>query len=407
MSGWARVILVILAVCCLAVFGVATGGYAQDARPAVLDVRLGVHPDKTRFVIETSSPIDFRVFTLSDPYRVVIDLPELAWDLPDRPAQAAGLVLGYRHGLFEPGTMRVVLDLAGPVRIREAFTIPPRDGRQSRFVLDIAPTTLEAFASTGDLILGTRAPTPVAAVVVPMVPPTPPVDSRPLIAIDPGHGGVDPGAIGVGGIYEKTITLQVARELRRQLEASGRYRVMLTRDEDVFVRLRDRVAKARAAGADLFISLHADSIDKEGIRGLSVYTLSDKASDREAGSLAARENRSDAIAGIDLVTENDEVATILIDLAQRDTMNQSRRLANVLVEELRTEVKLLGNTHRSAGFAVLTAPDVPSILVEMGFLSSPQDARLLSQADHQKRLARGLVKAIDSYFAVSGGARRS
>lgn len=428
--------------------------------PAVVDVRLGVHPDKTRFVMELSEAVDFKVFTLPDPYRVVIDFPILSWASAPA-AVGGGIVSGWRHGRFDERTMRLVLDATGPVRVREAFVIPPRDGRQARFVLDLEAASHADFAREMNRPHGTRGGEPVAASLppvplpppvpaaapppvlaqpsvpeavaqevafsppapptrpapevlagIPFPPPLPPLRLRgesalPMIVIDAGHGGADPGAVAVTGEFEKAITLSVARELRRQLLATGRYRVALTRSDDTFIRLRDRVAEARAQKADLFVSLHADSIDSSKFRGLSVYTLSDTASDREAAMLAARENRVDAIGGIDLAVESDEVASILIDLAQRDTMNHSRRFANLLVAEMKQVVPLVPRPHRSAGFAVLTAPDIPSVLVELGYLSSPQDARLLSQAEHQKRVARGIVRGIDGFFSIALGLSRS
>ncbi|MEE3623743.1 N-acetylmuramoyl-L-alanine amidase [Nitrospirillum sp. BR 11752] len=231
-------------------------------------------------------------------------------------------------------------------------------------------------------------------------------DRTPLIVLDPGHGGDDPGATAVTGVYEKDITLAMARVLARALEATGRYRVALTRDSDVFIPLRDRPGKARALGADLFISLHADIVVGRSVRGLSVYTLSDRATDREADMLAQRENRSDAIAGLDLADQSTQVASILIDLAQRDTRNQSRRLANLVVESVGRDIALLNSPLRSAGFAVLTAPDVPAILVEMGYLSHPTDARLLTTDSHRRRFAADMVRAIDSYFGPRRPASR-
>ncbi|WP_246338066.1 N-acetylmuramoyl-L-alanine amidase [Azospirillum oleiclasticum] len=396
---------------------------------AVLDARLGVHADKTRFVLELSQEVPFRVTALADPYRVVVDLPELAWPGGAVPVPGKGLVVSYRYGLFEPGNLRIVFDTSGPVRVRESFMLPAQDGRQPRLVLDLEPVDRRAFdrayaaavlAPGGAGAAGVATPLPArppvlpvaAAMVVPIPPPLPPrpvpVPEKPVVAIDPGHGGVDPGAVGVGDVYEKTITLATARELRRHLEATGRYRVVMTRDKDVFVPLRDRVAIARDAGADLFISLHADSIGSTAIRGLSVYTLSDQASDREAEMLAAKENRADAIAGMNLASENDQVASILINLAQRDTMNHSKRFANTVLEHLRREVKLLpAKPHRQAGFAVLTAPDVPSVLVEMGYLSSPADANLLTSQAHREKLARSLTRGIDAYFTWLAKVSRS
>jgi N-acetylmuramoyl-L-alanine amidase len=245
--------------------------------------------------------------------------------------------------------------------------------------------------------------------VVPLPPkrPSSRTDARRVIVLDPGHGGVDPGAISVTGVFEKQLTLAMARVVRDHLAATGRYRVVLTRDSDVFLRLRDRVAKAREAGADLFISLHADSIGSSDIRGMSIYSLSENASDKEAATLAARENRADALDGINLTAENDEVVNILISLAQRDTMNQSRRFANMLVDEMGRQTRLVPRPHRSAGFAVLTAPDIPSVLIELGYLSSPQDAKLLGQTEHRARMARSLLRSIDGYFAARSGISRS
>jgi N-acetylmuramoyl-L-alanine amidase len=222
------------------------------------------------------------------------------------------------------------------------------------------------------------------------------------VVLDPGHGGSDPGTIGIGGVHEKEVTLTLARELRRALEASGRYAVRLTRDGDEFVPLRDRIARARAAGADMFLSIHADSIASGETRGASVYTLSDTASDAEAAALAQRENRADIIAGIDLSNESRDVASILIDLAQRETMNSSARLAHLVVAELGKDVRLLPTSpHRFAGFVVLKSPDVPSVLLELGYLSNREDAALLRSAEHRRRLTHALLRAIDGYFATA------
>jgi len=191
----------------------------------------------------------------------------------------------------------------------------------------------------------------------------------------------------------------MARDIKKAIEKNGNFQVKLTRDRDIFLRLRDRVNKARVAGADLFISIHADAIKNPKTRGLSVYTLSDKASDKEAAALARKENKADLIAGLDLSTENAEVTNILIDLAQRETMNQSAIVAQNLVKELKREVKLLRNTHRFAGFAVLKAPDLPSILVETGFLSNRQDERNLLNAKYRAKLAEAIAKGVKSHFA--------
>lgn len=416
----------------LTVVAVLGAGVARAERPAVVDVRLGQNGETTRFVLELAEPAAFRIAVLADPYRIVLNGPALDWAagaLAGRGAVAA--VAG------DPDAGRIVLDLFGPVEIVQAFALPPQDGRRHRLVIDVRPTDAGAFGPEERRIaVGTTdagAPVPQPPVLQPPVAATPVsalrVPSEPLptranriapggrpsggrgpsrrvVVVDAGHGGVDPGAIAVTGVHEKEVTLQVARALRTALEATGRYRVVMTRDADVFLALRDRVAIARDAKADLFVSLHADSIDRGTVRGLSVYTLSDQASDREAAQLAARENRADALAGVDLARTSDQVARVLVSMAQRHTLNQSRRLANQIVDTMRGEFPLIPRPHRSAGFAVLTAPDVPAVLIEMGYLSSPQDARLLATGAHQQRLARSIARAIDRFFAPANVAIR-
>jgi len=239
--------------------------------------------------------------------------------------------------------------------------------------------------------------------------PPPAVTTRPsrsagkrIVVVDAGHGGNDPGAVGIGGILEKHIALIAARELAGVLSASGRYQVILTRDRDQFIRLRDRVARGRAAKADLLISLHADSIDSNNVRGSHVYSLSDGASDAEAEALAAKENKSDIIAGVDLAQYNPDVGDILLDLAQRETNNVSAAFAGVLIDELvQARLPVLSpRPHRQAGFAVLTAPDVPSVLIELGYLSNPKDEAALTDGNHRKKLTAAIARAIDRHFRV-------
>ncbi|NFV79330.1 N-acetylmuramoyl-L-alanine amidase [Magnetospirillum aberrantis] len=256
------------------------------------------------------------------------------------------------------------------------------------------------------IVTKVSAPLPAPQPMEPMAPREIPADGKPVVVIDPGHGGVDPGAIGVSGIYEKYITLAVARELKAQLEKNGRYKVHLTRDRDIFIRLRDRIAIARQYNADLFISLHADTVSNAQMRGLSVYTLSQNASDSEAQALADKENKADLIAGIDLSHESADVANILIDLAQRETMNRSAGFAGGVVEEVGHDVTLLGNTHRFAGFAVLKAPDVPSVLIEAGYLSNEVEERALRQPEYRVKLAKGIARAVDRFFLQGQKARR-
>jgi len=224
----------------------------------------------------------------------------------------------------------------------------------------------------------------------------------PIVAIDPGHGGADPGAISPSGFYEKDVVLAVAFELVGELARTGRFRPILTRSRDVFVPLRERVARARSQHADLFVSIHADALPDSTLRGLSVYTLSDEASDREAAALAARENRADIVGGINLSRQPPEIGSILLDLARRQTSNRSLGVARLVVAALGRSVPLLEKPHRSAGFAVLTAPDMPSVLVELGCLSHPAEERLLQQRAYRQRLADGLARAISDYFSTYG-----
>lgn len=271
-----------------------------------------------------------------------------------------------------------------------------------------AKEIIEDRAETGQIV--SLATPPVPERKPEAAAPAAPVTShkKPIIVIDAGHGGVDPGALGANGVSEKHVTLSMARTLKEELERAGRYKVLLTRDKDNYLKLYKRVDIARQHNADLFISLHADSIGKANVQGASVYTLSDKASDEQTALLADRENRADLIAGIKLDTNDKEVATILVDLTMRDTMNQSRFFANKLVSHLEdNRINMLDNPHRYAGFAVLKAPDIPSILVEMGFMSNPREAAQLAKPEYQRTLSKALVKGIDAYFSKIQQMQRS
>ena len=372
---------------------------AAMAEPAATGVRIGPGPKSTRFVLDLSEDVPFKVYTMRDPYRVVVDLPALNWKVDARAARAhGGVIERFRFGLFKPGTFRVVLDVNRPVAVQSAEAVPPRDGHLFRLVLDVSPVSKSAFDRS---YVGP--PPPEAAAARPAAPPparSAETPGRHVVAIDPGHGGVDPGTIGVSGVYEKELTLAAGLELKRQLEASGHYRVVMTRESDVFLPLRERVQVARAGHAELFISLHADSIATDSITGSTVYTLSERASDAQAAALAANENKSDLIAGANLDGYSGEVADILIDLAQRETKNDSARYAHELVQELDKSGHVLEHAIRSAGFAVLKAPDVPSVLLEMGYLSNPQEERELRDPAYRAKLMGAVKRAIDLYFAA-------
>ncbi len=364
----------------------------SHAAPVVTGVRTGVHADMTRIVLDMTEGVGFQVFLLDNPYRAVVDMNEVTWQVAPDAQRNQGLIKGMRFGLFSAGTSRVVVDLTGPAKVHRAFSLAPRGGSGHRLVIDLAGVAGSQFKrSTGK---PTRKPKVLFTPPKPAQKPNP----KPVIVIDPGHGGVDPGTIGRRGVYEKNVTLGVARELRDKLLKTKRYKVVLTRGRDVFVRLRNRVAKGRSARGDLFISLHADSIAKRSVRGASVYTLSERASDKEAAALARKENKADIIAGMDFGEQSKDVANILIDLAQRETMNLSATFANIAVNKLADSVKVLRRSHRFAGFAVLKAPDVPSVLVEMGYLSNAEDERMLNSPKRRAKLVAALVTAIDRYF---------
>ncbi|HVY98968.1 MAG TPA: N-acetylmuramoyl-L-alanine amidase [Dongiaceae bacterium] len=414
-----------------------------EGQPTVTEAKLGVEPNLTRVELSLTGAPEFRLFTLADPDRVVIDLSQVGWKVPGgKKLQGHGLVAGLRYGLFKAGTSRIVLDLAAPAAVTDARILPADGGQPVRLAIDLRPSDTNAYKASVQTVLfasagaavpagpgaapepgsvnpvlgapaaaapadGGKAAPAVADAAKPAKPAAQPAASKPLaaaaeapkplIVIDPGHGGIDPGALG-SHTMEKNITLAVAKQLQKTLLATGRFRVVLTRDKDVFIPLRDRFKIARDKGADLFISLHADSNPGTLARGASVYTLSDKASDAEAEALATKENKSDVINGVDLSQQSQTVSGILIDLAQRETINLSSRFASILVSDLRNDTMMLQNSHRFAGFAVLKAPDVPSVLLEMGYISSSDDERLLTDPKHQKKLSESITHAIEDYF---------
>lgn len=402
----------VLLLCCI-----STASYALS----VNDIRFGTHPEKTRLVFDLSQSTDFRAFVLSDPYRLVIDLPSFDWRVKTLPQNSKAGISGVRHGNLEAGISRIVFDLNRAINVESAFVLPAGSGKPNRLVIDITNASAAEFAknkgkSFGTLELGksylkkpiSKPRTASLGNNVPSPSVKPRTQKKPLVIIDAGHGGVDPGAIGANGVYEKHVALALAKELKQQLLNTGQYRVKMTRETDVFIKLSDRVRFARRHGGDLFMSIHADSLPRPNVRGASVYTLSDKASDKQTARLAARENKADLIAGIDLNVEDKEVANILVDLAMRDTMNQSKYFANTLVEELNADgIKLLTKPHRYAGFAVLKAPDIPSVLVEAGFMSNRSEANKLNTSQHRRKIAKALKDGIDAYFKTVAENERS
>jgi N-acetylmuramoyl-L-alanine amidase len=387
----------------------AANAPAAPARilPVVIDARVGEHPDRTRFVVEVSDPVSARVFTLANPNRVVVDMPEMLWRLQNAGKPTGkGVVKSYRYGLFRPGNSRIVIDLNGPVSASEPLILPPSDGHGYRMVLDLMPTTQSVFERTAgwpaDLRAKENAAETVASIAPPIIaPPMPaaPVSNKKIIVIDAGHGGIDSGTMGVDGSMEKDLVLDEAIRLGRELQRRG-YTVHLTRNKDVYIPLRERMNIGRGYDADLFISLHADSNPDASVEGMSVYTLSESGSDKEAAALARKENQSDIIAGVDLSGGNSPVASILIDLAQRDTMNHSSRFAETVVSRLsRTTDILPREPHRSAAFVVLKAPDVPAVLIELGYLSNAHDAAQMAMDGWRNGVAGAIADAVDRQFA--------
>lgn len=360
--------------------------------PTVTGVRIGDQGGATRFVLDLTADVKFSVFALDQPYRLVIDLPPVDWQITKADeGRKFGVIQQFRYGRYDEKTSRLVLDLSGPVEIAKTFVLPPDGPFKYRLVVDVKPIRAEAFVRTPPPAVAFAAPS--ALKTVPSKP-----AGKPVIVLDPGHGGVDPGTIGLSGVKEKDITLAVARELRTALEATGKYTVILTRDGDTFVALNQRVAKSEAAAASLFISLHADSIATSQITGASVYTLSKKASDAAADALAARENRADAAGGLPIGDQPTDVAAILISLLQGETMKFSASFASLLVPELSKSWHVLPTAHRFAGFAVLKAPEVPSVLIELGYLSNSTDERALTRADGRKPVIDAIARAVKQFF---------
>jgi N-acetylmuramoyl-L-alanine amidase len=391
---------------------------ALDSGPAAVasDVHIAQAGDRTRLVFDLSSPVDARAFVLADPRRVIIDLPEVSFlidpnrGLPAppepprarRPARKAPapvslgpLIRSFRFGLFAPGKSRIVVDLAEPARVVRAESEAAEAGTGARLVIDLAKTTPQAFAkaAAAGRALGAAqaaAPAPVVAAGD---------TTRPLVVVDPGHGGVDVGAQSGDGDLEKTIVFEFAKALCGRLTASDRYRVVMTRSEDIFVPLAERVRIAREAGAALFVSIHADTISSSiPVSGATVYTLSEKASDAEAERVARNENMADAAGGLEGKDDTSEVSDILFDLTRRETRAYSHLFAHTLIGYLKAAARLNKNPQRSAGFRVLKAPDVPSVLLELGYLSNDGDLSRLRSAEWREKAAASVARAIDSFF---------
>jgi N-acetylmuramoyl-L-alanine amidase len=379
--------------------GVSIVGTAPvKADPPAIAAAVAVEVDgaKTRFKVTLSKAVTAQAYLMERPDRVIIDLPEVSFHLPvELGRKREGLIASYRYGLFAPGRSRVVMDLAQPATISAIHSQPGAPGGATILVIELSRAERDEFRRAAAESAGASRAAPERPI------PKDAPDARPVIVIDPGHGGIDPGAAAHSGVIEKDLVLSFAQQLKRRLEGQGRYRVLMTRDEDVFISLGDRVRSARSARADLFISIHADSISGgQDVRGLTVYTVSERASDAESARLADRENKADAAAGIDSGDRPDDVLDILQDLTFRETRTFSHGFATRLVGELDSIARLNKNPRREAGFRVLRAHDVPSVLVELGYLSSKQDLDLLMSEQWRGKLVSAMAVAVDRFFAT-------
>ena len=343
-----------------------------------------------------SRPVEARAFVMERPDRAVIELPAVNFQLPQGAGRhGKGLASSFRYGVFAPGKSRIVIDLAAPAAVTRVTSVQP-DNALPRLEIDITRVDRAYFHKEARLAAGQgagQAPPPAA------VAPPDNADRRPVIVLDPGHGGLDNGAINSAGLVEKDIVLAFTQRLREHLEATGRYRVIMTREDDVFVSLGDRVRIAQQHRAALFLSVHADILrESPGVRGATIYTGSKLATDTESAQLADKENDADRAAGVTSQVDNDQVANILLDLTMRETRAFSNVLATRLVGGLSQVIRMNKNPHRSARFIVLTAPDTPSALLEIGYLSSTRDADLMNSPGWRDRTTAALAKAINQYF---------
>jgi N-acetylmuramoyl-L-alanine amidase len=369
-----------------------------------MDARLAGDDKQTRFVLDLDKSIPFRAFALADPYRVVVDLPQVNFQLAAGVGVAGrGLVKAFRYGLVMPGGSRIVFDLTGPAKISNSYVLDTANGQPARLVLEFS----EVDRATFDLSLQPASqPQLRPAIADPVGTATSAAasqdtaDRRPVIVIDPGHGGIDNGTQ-ADGQSEKSLVLAFGLALRDRIEKSGKYRVVMTRSDDTFIPLDGRVKIAREQSAALFVSIHADALPRrEGdAQGATIYTLSDRASDAEAARLAEMENKADAIGGVNLKEEPTEVADILIDLAQRETRTFSNRFAHLLASEMKNSARMYKHPLKSAGFRVLKAPDVPSVLVELGYVSNKGDLEHLVSENWRSKNVEAMTQAIDQFLA--------
>jgi len=380
---------------------------AVNAFPVASGVRVAGDDKRTRFVLDLDKSIQLRAFTLADPYRVIVDLPQTAFELGAEVGNTGrGLIEAFSYGLVMPGGSRIVFDLTGPARIQKAHVLDAANGQPARLIIELESVDRATFMQSvsaenrPELRPAVETVTAAAAENPGTTKPAPGPDARPLVVIDPGHGGVDNGTQS-GEETEKNLVLGFGLALRDRLEKTGKYRVVMTRTDDTFIPLGDRVKIAHSQSAALFVSIHADALPRsEGdAQGATIYTLSDRASDAEAERLAEAENRADAIGGVNLTEEPTDVADILIDLAQRETRTFANRFARLLMREMKGSVRMHKHPLKSAGFRVLKAPDVPSVLIELGYVSNKSDLQQLMSESWRAKTVATVAQAVEAFFA--------
>jgi N-acetylmuramoyl-L-alanine amidase len=370
--------------------------------PVAVAARLADADGVAKLTFDLSAPVEGRAFALADPERIIIDIPEVNFQIDPSIGRAAqgkaldAVIRSFRFGTLSPGKSRIVIDLTGPARVeRLSTTAVATDALASRLEIDLKPCEPAVFQQFVKEAAPQSAPSTNSGAAEGAG-----EAGLPVIVLDPGHGGIDGGAYGPPGVVEKAIVFDFSQELAEKLEARGRYKVILTRNGDDFVSLGDRVRIAEDAQASLFISIHADTLaDAAEVSGATVYTLADRASDAEAARVAEHENAADKAAGVEPSPEAAGVTDILFDLKRRETRLYTHMFSRSVVSEWRAASRLNRNPERSAHFVVLKAPDFPSVLLELGYLSNPQDVKALTSADWRDKATSALAAAIDRFFA--------
>ncbi|MEK1888307.1 MAG: N-acetylmuramoyl-L-alanine amidase [Phyllobacterium sp.] len=359
---------------------------------------------RTRVVINFDQEPDVSTMLLGDPHRLAIDLPKTVFAFDKKSTEPRGLITDVRYGMIDDTRSRLIFTLKGPFAVERIDVIKNDTSPGYRMVADLVASSDRAFTEalkTQNQTTASTTSAPKGDRVANAAPEDLSKAPKPFtVVVDAGHGGIDSGAESSGGSLEKNVTLLFAQQLRDELQKLPGIRVEMTRNDDTFLRLSERVRIARQYEADLFISIHADTINRGSIRGATVYTVSDRASDADSRAMADRENRADAVAGIAFDNEAPEIADILMDLTRRETHNFSLNFAKTVVKSLKKDVNMINNPHRFAGFQVLRAPDVPSVLVEIGYLSNQEDEKLMLDPAWRTHVAERLATAVGEFAGM-------